>query len=120
MFSDRGDLYLIRADGTGRHALTQTVGTIDRHPSWSPDGRRIMFTQNFLSGGGLYVMTVDGGRVERVPVNLAATTTAWSPDGRTAAVGDSAPRRLGAANTNSFGDVYVIELEYWSRPADEH
>ena len=26
VFSDRGDLYLIRADGTGRHALTQTGG----------------------------------------------------------------------------------------------
>ena len=70
-----------------------------------------MFTQNFLSGSGLYVMTVDGGHVERVPVDRAPITTAWSPDGRTAAVGDSTPRRLGASNTNSFGDVYLIALD---------
>jgi Tol biopolymer transport system component len=37
------DLYVINADGTKRTRLTNTPGKVEVDPSWSPDGRRIVY-----------------------------------------------------------------------------
>ncbi len=86
-FSDRGDIYVINADGSGRRDLIpDSVGSSDIFPSWSPDGSQILFTGERLSGTGLYVMRADGGDMLRVPTDhLAPYNPAWSPDARTIA-----------------------------------
>jgi Tol biopolymer transport system component len=48
------DLYLIRADGSGKTQLTDTPGLIERWPNWSPDGTKIAFS----AGGAIHVMTI--------------------------------------------------------------
>ena len=48
------DLYLIRADGSGKTQLTDTPELIERWPNWSPDGTKIAFS----AGGAIYVMTI--------------------------------------------------------------
>ncbi|MDP2895863.1 MAG: hypothetical protein Q8Q12_04800 [bacterium] len=37
------DIFVINADGSGKQQLTFTEGIIEVNPSWSPDGRRIIF-----------------------------------------------------------------------------
>ena len=37
-------IYLIRPDGTGHHRLAGDLGGEQLMPTWSPDGRRIAFT----------------------------------------------------------------------------
>ena len=110
-FSDRGDIFVIRADGTGRRPLTDTVGTKEGQPAWSPDGSQIIFARGSLTGSGLYVMTVGDRQGSRVPTNLAGVGPAWSPDGTMIALGDAAPRRFGSSNAHGFGDLYVMTLD---------
>jgi TolB protein len=74
------DLFAMRADGTGTKQLTSTREN-DAHPSWSPDGERIVFQRGDPSH--LYIMDADGSSVRRVTDDPAPETQpAWSPDGR--------------------------------------
>lgn len=90
---NRGDLYVINADGTGTQQLTFT----DREahipdagrPSYSPDGTRLLFTSlrdhtspDANAPSEVYVMNADGSG----PVNLTNNPAwdggaEWSPDG---------------------------------------
>ena len=38
-----GDVWTMKPDGTGKTRLTETSGTADYFPSWSPDGKEIVF-----------------------------------------------------------------------------
>ena len=78
-------VYTINVDGTGQTRLT-SASTYDRHPSWSPDGRRIVF-ESFrddptLNEGNLYVMNADGsGQTPLTSGPDRDTGPAWSPRG---------------------------------------
>jgi TolB protein len=77
-----GDLFVINANGGGRHPLLATPD-LEAPAAWSPNGRRILFTR-FDSGGvaDVFAMDADGSHVSRLTCgsgqNIAA---AWSPDG---------------------------------------
>jgi Tol biopolymer transport system component len=95
------DIYSINTDGSNVKALTRDGHS--HNPSWSPDGRRILFIHDstlsakppYREQNGfesyhpieLYVMDADGGNrhlIRRLePVIFSA---AWSPDGKTLAI----------------------------------
>jgi Tol biopolymer transport system component len=56
---DRGDVYLVRRDGSGLRRLTRRGGYA---PAWSPDGRWIAF----IRAGDLYVVRTTGGHLRRL------------------------------------------------------
>ena len=106
------EIFLINADGTGLMRLTHmadpangAVGAVN--PSWSPDGKWIVFN-SFLSRD-LYVINVDGTGLTRLtdhPANEANPD--WSPDGR----------RI-AFNSNRDGgnaDIYVMNADGEGEP----
>ena len=73
------DIFVMAVDGTGTRRLTATQDD-DAHPSWSPDGTRIVFQRG---AGPLYVVSARGGRAQRLGDDVAEEThPAWSPDGR--------------------------------------
>lgn len=47
-----GDLYIIKADGSGKKALTNTSSLIEMNPCVSPDGSKLLFTS--FSDGQIY------------------------------------------------------------------
>ena len=51
------DIYTINADGTGRANITSTDGIIEMSPSFSPDGRSIVF-ENY-NEGSIYLMNIE-------------------------------------------------------------
>ena len=69
-----------------------------RDPTWSPDGRKILFASN-RSGAGyrVYVMDVDGSNVSELTSNTnkkGHTFPAWSPDAKKIAWTDLAGQDL--------------------------
>lgn len=96
VWSPRGDLIaftkmsggrfyigIMRTDGSGERLLTESY--LDEGPSWSPNGRVIVFHRQFPSGRGqggktrLYTIDVTGYNLREVLSPQDASDPAWSP-----------------------------------------
>jgi Tol biopolymer transport system component len=84
------DIYVVNADGTGLKQLTNGLGW-ENHPSWSPDGTRMVYTvyppsDDDATHADLWVMNADGSGQRQLSSGSAKGDWAvWSPDGRTIA-----------------------------------
>ena len=84
------EIYVMDADGGNPQHLTNDLND-DRHPSWSPDGKRIVFSSerdgHFIDEfeeitSEIYVMDADGGNQQRLTENRKNDwDPSWSPDG---------------------------------------
>lgn len=74
-------LYRVHADGSGLKRIT-SGSTPAVAPSFSPDGRRIVFSR---IAGGIYTVGIDGSGLRRLTAEARDSYPAWSPDGRTIA-----------------------------------
>ncbi len=123
----RGELFVMRADGSGVRQLTHSDGQ-ERSPSWSPDGSRIVFTRYVPNQSRLAVYTIraDGTGLTRLRAGTAAyTEPSWSPDGRTIAVvrdGDVVTMDANGANPRRIPGVtgrgYYASSPAWSPQGD--
>ena len=77
----RGRFYIgvIRPDGTGERLLTESY--LDEGPTWSPNGRVLMFFREPSPGAGSSLWSVDltGRNLRRVRTPGDASDPAWSP-----------------------------------------
>ena len=90
VFVSHGAIYTMDADGSGQRSLTPTG--LNGRPSWSPDGKRIVFgTLQFGKHMTISVIAANGGRVRRLfstpyPCKrfcgVAFDSPTFSPDGR--------------------------------------
>ena len=65
------------ADGGNPQRLTNDLHS-DWHPSWSPDGERIVFTSDRDRDFEIYVMDADGGNPQKLTNNVHDDTDpAW-------------------------------------------
>ncbi len=106
VFCIEDDIYVMNDDGTGRRQLTKNTVSRDKHPRWSPDGKRIAFTRIMdkrkQSTFELFIMNADGTNVQRLTDNnVADSYTSWSPDGKRIAFGSVRSGRR---------QVHVIDL----------
>ena len=85
-----GAIFTIKLDGSDERQLTDPpVGSVDEHPDWSPDGKRIAF-ERCAEGEPCQVFTVasDGGPPQKVEARCELgpicdlANPAWTPDGR--------------------------------------
>jgi Tol biopolymer transport system component len=95
------EIYVMNNDGTGQVRLTNNT-VIDSLPAFSPDGRKIAFVSQQVSGslaGNIKIMNADGtNQTEVTPITLSSSTypwqayenssLSWSPDGSKIAFDD--------------------------------
>ncbi|HET7417024.1 MAG TPA: hypothetical protein VFJ61_05320 [Solirubrobacterales bacterium] len=104
-FVREGDVYAMRADGSGQRQLT-TGSDLDSRPLVSPNGRFVLFERRATAGSArdLYTVTVNGGTPHGVaPSAKDEHEASFSPDGRTIAF-----VRTGAASGGSNDDIYSV------------
>ncbi|HEX9893852.1 MAG TPA: hypothetical protein VGA78_08000 [Gemmatimonadales bacterium] len=75
------EIWRVKPDAIGLEQLT-SLGE-NTHPSWSPDGRKIVFTSYRDGGAGeIYIMNADGLNQRRITNNSSTDLQPdWSPDG---------------------------------------
>ncbi|MGB9723151.1 MAG: TolB family protein, partial [Chloroflexia bacterium] len=72
-------IYVMNADGSGVTRLTNHPAG-DKHPAWSPDGKKIAFQSERSGGTDIYVMNADGSGVTRLTNHPAYDgEPSWSP-----------------------------------------
>jgi TolB protein len=77
----RGDLYVMRADGSGVRRVTNTAAD-EGSPAFAPDGQRLAFDADLAGNFDVYVMALDGSGRTRLTTDPARDVSpAWSPDG---------------------------------------
>jgi len=113
-------IFVMNADGTGTTRITGSQRN-DNHPSWSADGKRIVFSRE----GALFVVSATGGTPRRVGHGFgSAMNPAYSPNGKLIAYDYRKPgysnREIYVMNADGTGIrpvtrlVYVSALPAWS------
>ena len=79
MANGRSDIFTIDADGRNLRSLTENQSN-NEDPSWSPDGRYIIFSSSREGGYHLYMMNANGQNQRRITfLKGEQTAPAWSP-----------------------------------------
>jgi Tol biopolymer transport system component len=78
------DIYVVKTDGSGLKRLTDANG-MEEHPAWSPDGRKITYSQtlgDYGQAAAIWIVNADGSRPVRLtPPAVHGVWPNWSPDG---------------------------------------
>ena len=97
--SGRSWIAIMNADGSGQRRLPHT--DYGEYPSWSPDGKRIAFSSNLSGEAKMFIVDVDGSRVDLSSVGEGGKV-AWSPDGR------SILFQSHRDHPDNYTDIYVM------------
>lgn len=82
------------APRVGRMAQLTSLAGVEDAPSWSPDGRAVVYASDAADNLDLYIQDVDGGMARRLTASQADDALpAWSPDGTRVAFVSARARR---------------------------
>ena len=108
VFCIDGDIFAMDDNGTNRQRLTNTPLWEERHPRWSPDGKKIAFQRqmdkDIHSSYDVFIMNADGTNEQQLTHWKGYDTgPSWSPDGKRIVFDSS-------RNDGHLSEVHVMEL----------
>lgn len=78
----KGDLWIINKDGSQHRKLTNKEGN-QQNATWSPNGKKIIFTTGTDQGSEIYLYWVDSKSLARLTqLEGSPSNLSWSPDGK--------------------------------------
>jgi dipeptidyl aminopeptidase/acylaminoacyl peptidase len=81
--SSTSTLWIAPTDGSTRPRQLTTTTAKDRHPRFSPDGRRVLFESSRSGQQQLWVIDLDGGEARQLTtISTEASGGIWSRDGK--------------------------------------
>jgi dipeptidyl aminopeptidase/acylaminoacyl peptidase len=76
------NIWLVSSDGGTPRQLTSSTKH-DKHPRWSPDGKRILFESDRSGETQLWLIDLDGGEARQLTtIATEASNGIWSTDGK--------------------------------------
>ncbi len=81
-YTSNGDIYVIKADGSGQSVNLTNTPEFEHNSSWSPDGNLILYTMGENDNQDIYVMNTDGSNPIQVTYNGQNHKAQWTIDGR--------------------------------------
>lgn len=77
------NLWLAASDASSPARQLTTTTKKDRHPRWSPDGKRILFESSRSGTNQLWIIDLSGGEAQQITtISTSASNAIWSPDGK--------------------------------------
>lgn len=73
-----GDIAIINKDGKGLKILTDGKGNYG-FPSWSPDGKKLVYRASTDSVKGLFIIDIESGHITQLTNNSQDNFPVWSP-----------------------------------------
>ncbi len=74
-------IWTMRADGSDKVRVTNTLTGFDSAPTWSPDGARLAFVRYYGAEADIAILRLSDGVITRIPLPGLQASPAWSPDG---------------------------------------
>lgn len=99
------DIYIMDADGKNEKRLTFTPNSSEDYPSFSPDGKKVIFVLNDFKderNDGIYTLNLDNGSIQRLTDNWLDGEPIYSPDGKNIAFNS---KREG----DKKGKIYIMD-----------
>src|SRR4030095_11520093 len=100
------NLFVVRADGTERRRVTSLPG-YNGTPTWSRDGKTILFVSNRSGKYKLYTMGLDGSNATLL--TYSGGYGRWSADGRTVLFAAVAPADIDVPDAPNFVQTISID-----------
>lgn len=97
------EVWVTNTDGSGKQNVSNSASKDDWRPSWSPDGKKLVFESNRTGNFDVFVVNADGsGLINLTPTSAQNDVQAvWSPDGaKIAFVSNSTPWVMNADGSN--------------------
>ena len=92
-------LFLMNASGTNVRPLIESQFGVNGEPSFSPDGKRVLFTTDTFKKRGTNILDLESGEIIQLP-DLIANASDWSPDGRQIVFASTSFAVAGGAGSN--------------------